>query len=76
MLTADDEYSHNNRENLLPSIQVQSSKKPKTFCCRYIAFMESSLNFEYFEKKKTWLLKCMKGPVTENPSAVNMLIGY
>ena len=52
MLTADDEYSHNNRENLLPTIQVQSSKKPKTFCCRYIAFMESSLNFEYFEKKK------------------------
>ena len=52
MLTADDEYSHNNRENLLPPIQVQSSKKSKTFCCRYITFMESSLNFEYFEKKE------------------------
>ena len=29
MLTADDEYFRHNRENLLPTIQIQLSKKPK-----------------------------------------------
>ena len=28
-----------NRENLLPPIQMQLSKNPKTFCCNFIAFL-------------------------------------
>ena len=31
---------------------MQLSKKTKTFCCIFIAFLESALNFEHFEKKK------------------------
>ena len=27
------------------------SKQPKLFCCFFIAFLESTLNFEHFEKK-------------------------
>ena len=50
-LTADDEYSRHNTENLPLPIQMQLSKKPKTFCCIFIAFLESALNFEHFEKK-------------------------
>ena len=50
-LTADYQYSRSNRENLPLPIQMQLFKKPKTFCCIFIAFLESTLNFEYFEKK-------------------------
>ena len=41
---------------------MQLSKKPKTFCCFFIVFLESTLNFEHFE---------IKGPVSANPSGVN-----
>ena len=50
-LTANYEYSRSNRENLPLSIQMQLSKKPKTFCSVYFAFLESTLNFQCFEKK-------------------------
>ena len=43
-LTANYEYSRSNRENLPLPIQMQLSEKPKTF-------LESTLNFEHFEKK-------------------------
>ena len=46
MLIDDDEYSHHNREKLQLPIQKQLSKKPKTFCCNFIAFLEFTLNFE------------------------------
>ena len=46
------EYSHSNRENLLLPIQMQLSEKPKKVCGFFIAFLESTLNFEHFEKKK------------------------
>ena len=52
MLTADYEYSRSNRENLLLPSQMQLSKKLKIFCYVLIAFLESTLNFEHFEKKK------------------------
>ena len=52
MLTADDEYSRHNRENLALSIQMQLSKKPKTFCCIFIPFLKSLLNFEHLKKNK------------------------
>ena len=30
---------------------MQSSEKPKIFCCIFIAFFECTLNFEHFEKE-------------------------
>ena len=48
-LTADYEYSRSNKENLQLPIQMQLSKKPKAFC-NFIAFLESTLNSEYFAK--------------------------
>ena len=51
MLTADDVYSRHKRENLPLSIEMQLSKKLKTFCGFFIAFFESKLNFKHFEKK-------------------------
>ena len=50
-LTANYEYSRSNRENLPSPIQMQLSKKPKIFCCVCLAFLESTLNFQCFEKK-------------------------
>ena len=44
MLTANYEYSRSNSENLPLPVQMQLSEKPKTF-------LESTLNFEHFEKK-------------------------
>ena len=51
-LTANYEYSRSNRENLPLPIQMQLSEKPKIFCQFFIAFLESTLNFEHFETKK------------------------
>ena len=50
MLTANYEYSRSNRENLPLPIQMQLSKKAKIFCCIFISFLKSTLNFEHFEK--------------------------
>ena len=62
------------------------SVKPKAFSCIFTAFLESTLNFEHFEKswasllkyfwsywlRETWLLKFIKPLVSENSSAVNV----
>ena len=50
-LTADDEYSPSNRENLPRPVQMHLSEKQKAFCRNFIAFLGSTLNFEHFEKK-------------------------
>ena len=50
-LTADDEYSRHNMENVPLPIQMQLSKTPKTFYCNFLEFLESRLSFEHFEKK-------------------------
>ena len=50
-MTADDEYFRYNRENVPLLIQMQLSKKQKTFCEVFIAFLESTLNFEHFAKE-------------------------
>ena len=50
-LTANYEYSRSDRENLPLPIQLQLSEKLKTFSQFFIAFLESTLNFEHFEKK-------------------------
>ena len=51
MLSAGDKYSRHNRENLPLPIQIQLSKKPKTFCCFFIEFLECKLNVEHFEEQ-------------------------
>ena len=50
-LTADDEYSRSNMENLPLPNQMQLSEKSKTSCCNRFLFLEFTLNFEHFEKK-------------------------
>ena len=66
---------------------MQLSQKQKSLSEFLDAFWKSMLNFEYFEKKmtltafvfpklrtlKTWLDKCLKTPVSENPLKSNML---
>ena len=51
MLTANYEYFHSNWDSLPQPIQMQSSKKPKTFCSNFIAFLEST-KFGHFEKNE------------------------
>ena len=53
-LSADGKYSLLNRDNLTQPIQMQVSRKQKTFSEFFAAFLKSSLNFEHFQKKG-WL---------------------
>ena len=50
-LTADGKYPVQGCENLQLPIQMQLSEKPKTFSEFFILFVESTSNFEDFEKK-------------------------
>ena len=50
-LSADGKYSVFNRDNLTQPIQMQLSRKEKTFSEFFCAFLKSSLNFEHFQKK-------------------------
>ena len=50
-LSADGKYSLLNRDNLTQPIQMQLSRKQKTFSLFFCAFLKSSLNFEHFKKK-------------------------
>ena len=50
-LSADDKYSLFNRENLTQLIQMQLSRKQKTFSEFFSAFLKSSLYFKHFEQK-------------------------
>ena len=50
-LNADGKYSLLNRENLTQPIQMQLSRKQKTFSEFFCVFLKSSLNFEHFQKK-------------------------
>ena len=68
------------------TIQMKLSQKQNTFSELFAAFLKSSLNFKHFEKKmtliafvfwklstpKTWLRKCLKSPVSEDPLKSNM----
>ena len=44
------QYSRINRENLPLLIQIKLSKKPEIFCCIFFEFLDTLLNFQYFEK--------------------------
>ena len=50
-LSANYEYSCNNMDDLPLPVQMQLPGKLKTFSEFFIAFFESTLNFEHFEKK-------------------------
>ena len=50
-LSVDGKYSVFNRENLTQPVQMQLSRKEKTFSSFFSAFLKSSLNFERFLKK-------------------------
>ena len=52
-LTADYKYSRQNRENLSQEVPMQISLKLKTCSRFFIAFLKSTLNLEYFEKKRS-----------------------
>ena len=51
ILTADDDYSLLNRDNLTQPIHKLLSKKQKTFSQFFSAFLKATLNFEHFAKK-------------------------
>ena len=50
-LSADRKYSLLSRDNLTLPIQVQLSRKQKTFSQFFDAFLKSSVNFQHFQKK-------------------------
>ena len=88
-LTADYQYSLLSEDNSMQTIQMHLSKKQKTFLQFFFAFFKSTLKFEHFAKKmtliayefrnyrprKTWLDKCLKNPVKDDPSTGNMVNG-
>ena len=49
-MTANYGYSRSKRKNLPLPIQMELSETSKTFCQFFISFLESTLNFEHFEK--------------------------
>ena len=67
-LTADYKYSRQNRESFLQQVPMQISLKLKTCFRFFIAFLKSTLNLEYFEKKDqsqtlsiTEIINCERG---------------
>ena len=50
-LAADEKYPFPNTDNLTTPIQMQLSKKQKSFSQFFASFLKSRLNFKYFEKK-------------------------
>ena len=50
-MTADDQYSLLNRDNLTQPIGTQLFQKQKDFSQFFLAFLKSTLNFEHLQKK-------------------------
>ena len=50
-LTADDQYSLLNRDNLTQPIRTQLSQKRQAFSEFFLEFSKSTLNFEHLQKK-------------------------
>ena len=50
-LTADDQYSLLNRDNLTQPLGTQVFQKEKDFSQIFLAFLKSTLNFEHLQKK-------------------------
>ena len=58
-LTDDDKYSLLYRDNLMQPIQILLPQKQKTFSEFFAAFLESTLNFEHFQKKDDPHSRCI-----------------
>ena len=58
-LTADDNYSPLNRDNLTQPIQMLLFQKQKTFSQFFSAFLLSKLNLEVFPKKDDTHSQCI-----------------
>ena len=85
-MTAENKYSILNRGNFLLNFQMQLSQKRKTFCEFFLTLSKFRFNFEDFQKKinliadvfstyglrKTWLDKCLKTLVSEDPLTSKM----
>ena len=78
-LTADDRHFPLNWENLQQPLQMQLSKKQKTFSQFFVPFLKSTKRwsswFIYFPNnrlRKTGLDKCLKSLVSGHPLTVNM----
>ena len=54
-LSEDDKYCLLYRDNLTQPIQILFSQKKKTFSKFFSAFLKSTLNFEHFQKKMTFI---------------------
>ena len=50
-LTANDTYSLNSKDKWMQTIQMHLSQKQNIFSEFFLAFFESALNFEHFQKK-------------------------
>ena len=50
-LTADDQYSLLNRDNLTQPIRTQLFEKQKPFSQFFLVFLKSTLNFEHLQTK-------------------------
>ena len=86
-LNADDKYCIFKRENLKRPIPIRLSQKQKNFSQFFSTFLKFSLNFEHFGKKddpmyfqnyvlrKRWFDKCVKTPVSEDPSKSSIVNG-
>ena len=88
-LTADDKDSLLNRSNLLQHVQVQLSQKRNIFLTFFFHFPNLYLILNIFKNRwrsylmyfwtyslrKTWLDKCLKSPVSEDPLTSNMVNG-
>ena len=88
-LSADGKYSLLNKDNLTQPIQMQVSRKQKTFSEFFSAFLKSNWSFEHFQKKrkislivdvfpklrtrKNWFHQCRKSPVSRDPSESNLV---
>ena len=58
-LTDDEKYSLLYRENLTQPIQILLSQKRKFFSDIFSAFLKSTLNFAYFQKKDDPFSRCI-----------------
>ena len=53
-LTADDQYSGSNMQNLPQQVQTPLSQKQKILSSFFIAFLKYAWNLEHFQKKR-WM---------------------
>ena len=64
-LTADDQYSLLNRDNLTQPIPTKLFQKQKAFSGFFLAFLKSTLNFEHLQKKDD-LHSCFISEITHS----------